>query len=79
MFRFTNGEDRITIDSVDIRTSKNGKVRCFGIGTKVTENSELEAFEEQGAGFDTFEALAAMLEKSRKSLSGKKNKKELDK
>ena len=71
MFRFTNGEDRITIDSFDFVTSKNGRVRCFGIGTKVVDNKTLEAFEEQGAGFDTFEALAQMLEKARKNLTDK--------
>ena len=71
MFRFINGEDRITLDSFDIRTSKNGRVRITGTGTKVVDDKDLEAFEAQGAGFDTFEALAAMLEKTRKNLTGK--------
>jgi len=71
MFRFINGEDRITIDSVDIRTSKNGKVRCFGTGTKMIRQGATTAFEKEGTGFDTFEALAQMLERSRKDLTGK--------
>ena len=73
MFSFTSGNGKdavITIESVNIHTGKNGKVTCRVSGKKVIKNtSEEEELTVIGAGFDTFEALAQMLEKARKNLT----------